>query len=443
MHSLNHLPKELLYPCVTGSPDLSNKAALKIFLLSGIQLTCLSLSKLVEESALQVFMNIYPALGTVSRQFRCNWILGRPKISDPFKPDRLEALSLNDLFKKMKTAALQPIHFRSKLRPADLLTYINFEQKISFIDLKNSPTFTKNLQPLFYEDNTMFFMNDEIHFNDFIHSLPTTQSMQLLEDQLILETNGDLVIFSIEQLKTSNKPLGYLPNELQGAKFLKSINGELLLYKYDQTHHFYKLYKQDTEIRLLECPITYPDSLRNPIHQWQHVFHKEANCTVFLFYTLFRYQLGFTLNKSGLQKVMLSSEIDIRSSKLVEFQNAALLCYLDYYSHLQLERIDIQNDIIKQVPLVLNWKKNWKFTYILDTHVHLDRLFIIGTTCSNREGTCHHLIIIDMATLSVESITKLMAAKELETSLISSDLGKVHVLLPNQNTVNIFNIDYT
>ncbi len=141
LQNFSDIPQELLYPCVAGTLDLTNKAALRIFLCSGVQLTCKALHAKAEECARLVFLNIYPALDSASRTFRCNWIVGRPEVS--YFLEIVEKMPLEEVLEIAKNTIFT-LNYCSLLH-SDFLSYVDSNQTLSFIDLKDSPIFSSTI----------------------------------------------------------------------------------------------------------------------------------------------------------------------------------------------------------------------------------------------------------------------------------------------------------
>ncbi len=267
--------------------------------------------------------------------------------------------------------------------------------------------------------------------------------MQLLDDLIVVATTDNLSILTWKQLKTTGKLLGYYPDDLQGARFLKSFNGELLFYKYDGTQHFYRLYKEDKKTKILECAVIGSDLPGEKLICWHHAFHAKANCTIFMFCDKHRarYSLGLMSHQSKPMPFVLSDIMPDEFEQLVSFQDSVLLCHIDNKKHLKLQRIDIQDAQITLVPLDLKRRLEREFTGITNTFVHLDKLFIIGCVQGYEEND-YYLIIVDMTTIAIESTTKI-DPESFGASIISSSLGKIHIAKQVKNTIKVFNIDYT
>lgn len=447
---MHPLFQDLLFPCVTGSLDLSSKPVLKIFVCSNIRQTCTWINQKVDELTKEAFLNIYPGLGEVSIRFICKWILGKPAIN------KLEEYPLQDFSLELmmeKISSLTPLYCACTYKHANLLITKNPE--FSFIDLKNwpqtaqpYPVFTDTVQPIFYNDKLMMIYKTENEHElrcytigpeltiseQFRKPIAPIKSMQRLDDYVVFQSEYEVIAISLDDY-TAHKPEG-----LQGAKFVKSLVGELLFYK-KEMRTFYRLYVENMQLKVSKCPVA-ANSTAFGFYNWHHVFHKQSEATIFYFDASFSYcRLGAI--SSNTPAIIFTDSLQTASGKLIAFKDKVLFCSLDQEEHLKIESIDLKNGIIEMTPIAIKGGEDHFFVTITSVVNQLDKLFIIACSNESHSPVYHHLVIIDMTTQNVESITVIGTSFGQETRLIIPAPGKVHVTFPKYDTLEIFNVDYT
>lgn len=194
--------------------------------------------------------------------------------------------------------------------------------------------------------------------------------------------------------------------------------------------------------------IPLPETFKNSIFNWQHAFHEQSNCRIFLFQESldeFRLEaISFdTLN--SITNLPLQDKLTMLSGRLIAFEKRVLLCSTNQ-GPLQIHKIDISEGHIYMTPLdVTGGPVQWPIKSIISIMCHLDKLFIIGLLNQGQSWikTFPHLMTIDMTNQAIEATINLGTSNNFPLSLFSSDLGKIHVMLQRHNTLDIFNIDYT
>jgi hypothetical protein len=100
---------------------------------------------------------------------------------------------------------------------------------------------------------------------------------------------------------------------------------------------------------------------------------------------------------------------------------------------------------IEIVPLDIDRISDLKILKIVSVTCCLDKLFIIGTF--HEYGYSlelrNKLVIINMATQIVESVRELGLANLISTACLSSTLGKMHIMMNQNENSYILKVDYT
>lgn len=464
---LSNLLPELLFSCMTGTQDISDRAALKVFLCSHVKETCKDLNQKVDDcwqACLAVVIEEWKISPKHSLQFVKKWIVGKPA----FSHQTLYYLLKKDLSienpPSLKTFSRIPTLWSfSNHESLDILAYTREPgTDISFIDLKKCQ-FLCELKdvdigsPLFYENGVFILYSSEIRFYAFEtnglalktkHALfnERVQTMHILNDYIVFTFNDKIAAIIIEDFKNSDSPSIIYSPTLKGVKSLKAFSSQILIW---QEQRFQLVYIENRQFKFNDCIID-GDALSNINYfNYSHVLHTQTQCSIFLFQFENRYQLGaISPDKLSLAEPQIfhtHSKQFQNMCTLVENKNSVLLLSKEKNFLLQIQKLNIKNGKIEIVSLDIEGIQGQQFLDITSATSHLDKLFIMGNfiECGYSMESINKLIIINMATHVVESILELGSANVQSTTCITSSIGKLHFMIRQNEHSCILKVDYT
>lgn len=491
-----NLPLELLFSCITGYSNPASKSALKIFILSNVKLTCKDLYVKVNQcwqGCLHALLEDWKDCPDIKNhsiaqmenpsRFLLNWIEGKPKISRQTVQD----LFLNDLSFNINEADIPDIRRIPTswiTQPGRLnLAAVN-AGSTSFIDMQQRqciklnyqgdafPFLLKNNPPIFHGNDVFLVFNNppqasqEVRFYSLqdqelllekTFRLPSGRihSMYLLDDYLIFMLADKIAAISIADLKNSNTPDFLCTDTIRGLSCLKAFQGEILICSADQNEEicFQMLFIEYNQLKFSDCPLVGEKIFKTRFYpKFRHLFHPRSEYSVFLFQEgTDRYRLGAIspdeLTPSEPQLFHIRPQEINGTAMIIGFKDTLLLCSKNQNNHLEIQIIDVNQGLITLIPLEIKGAEKIHVHKITSLHTHLDKLFIIGyfdlDPGYDLFNAQYYLTIIDMTTLVIESSLSIGYEMQQKVIHFSSNLGKLHFIIPEDKNPSILKVDYT
>lgn len=475
MNPLSSLPKELLFHCITGHSN-ANRQALKIFISSGVKWASDDLFNKTHECWIECVKRLKEEWKICSEtrisHYSIKWILNKPI----FQIQTLQHLLVDDCsFKKDANAYSSPIFWKD--HTGGLSTLCTIDKNISFLDFKHRccinledrdnklPMTLYKCPPIFYENGVFLLFNreemiDELHFYPQNNQssvvkikvpfpASTTQSIHLLDGYIVFILEEKIAAISIDELKNSNTTKFLYRDNLQSPTMLKTFHGSALISieEEDEKISFQMLYIDNGELKFSNCAIKGTHPIQNPFFSIQgHSFHAKSGHSVFLFkYSETLCTLG-TISPDEPPSFHLNQQI-FGQSLLIEYKDSVLLCSNDIGKQLQIQRIDILKGISQITPLSILRLKDVEVELLHSVFIHLDKLFLFGyfnfDPGYERFNGQNSLMIIDMATQTVENHYPFYTNTAKDTALFSMSLGKIHLWNAGDHESSILKIDYS
>lgn len=489
MNYLSLAPEELTFYWITGTLNPSDREALKIFLCSGVKLTCHELNQKVDRcwrKCLEVLAHNWKVSfnSVYSERLVYNWIMGKSQIYEH---------SLYDLLKNDYKLTFLPNHEEKildlatsvfpiprtwiSLHTGDLAAYSRgINGDLSLIDLKNR-TFLGEIQgyfqayPLFNKETPPFVFKDKI----FILFVPETQknreirvysrseksiqyackiplpfddirSMHQVNDHIIFQLKNQFVSISFENLNSSDKPSFLYSETFHHILRVEKAFDKLLFFhkKDDASVHSHFLSIEDEKFKVVDClaenhPFTKADLMR-----YCQAFHVKSGRFVFFYLEQGdSYRMGSISDKG---EIFIHFETIQGLDKLVEYQDTVLVCSRDKANKIQIQTLELIGTDFKLEPLVIAGMLSLDHLLLISVQCFLDKLFLVSyfdsNPTENESNPEYHLIILNISTLKVESTHALGSLIIEKISCISSSFGKIHVMLTQNKTPRLLKIDY-
>lgn len=409
------------------------------------------------------------------------WVKGTPKIGIQTLHDLLK----NDLLLAMKQEDEENFrHIAEYISPVptfwtdlDSEGYVAYSRgslsgDIALIDLKNrqflgeiqsrlsfDPIFIRDLQPLFYK-NEVFILFDsgtprqkEICAYSLIEKriqwisstpLPfiDIRSMHVINNHVVFHLKNRFAAISFENLKASATHSFLYTDVLDGILRVEKIYDKLLFLRKEPhqlaTAQFLGIKEQT--IKLTDCFIFNKFDLG-----YRQAYHAHSRHYVFFYPEAGNdYRLG-SISSSGL--ISINDTTIKRLDRLIEVKDTVFLCSRNEKNNILIHTLDLREGQIVLRPLVIHGNLDLDHYLLQNAECFLDKLFLISYfdpkathEISNPE---YHLIVIDIPTLSVDTTHPLGSLIITQLSFISSALGKIHVMISQNDTHRILKVDYT
>lgn len=486
MQPFSLIPQELLFHCITGYSNPGNRSALKIFICSGVKLTCQEMYKKVDQCWMVCLEGLSREWRTCLKTpgaspFIHRWIEGKPK----FSRQTLHSLLAEDfqlkLEDKEKLRMISYYHSPtiwtshhsgnwaaySRGTPNGDLALIDLKNRRFLGELQNDysayPVFKKNMPPIFHGNNVviLFFhsLSNDIELRCYSLAEPCIQeismtklpfsairSMHFIQGHVVFHLKNKIAAISLESLKNSRSP-SFLYSDMQGLLYVEDAQDKLLVLRKGAREElvFQFLHIEDQNLKMMNCLVKEPPVIKNDQFCYRQAFHPKTGHFVFLYQDS---EDTYRIGSISPDAVVTSSFKTIQGFHyLVEFKDSLLLCSRDHHNGLQIQVLELNEEAIELRPLEISGVSAFNVLNLISAECFLDKLFLVGFLDLNSDkDTLHaeyHLIIIDMATRQFERSHSLGDLIIKQISVMSSSLGKIHVMISQNDARYILKVDYS